>query len=506
MDLDGDACYRAILMRDVRFDGRFFTGVKTTGIYCRPVCPARTPRRENVSFLPSAAAAQEAGFRPCLRCRPEAAPNIDVWRGTSNTLSRALAMIEMGALDGGDVQALSERLCVGEGELRRLFQKHVGAAPVSVAQTQRILLAKQLIHETSLSMTQVASAAGFASTRRFNEVFRKMYGRPPAKLRRAAASPRASQARDRITILLRYRPPYDWPTMLAFLRDRAIAGVEVVMGETYARTIRIAGSQGIVSLRPGRGNALEATIRFPKLSALPMIIARLRRVFDLAADPLTIGAHLSADPVLAPLVALRPGLRVPGAWDGFELAVRAVLGQQITVSAAIGLAGKLVAAHGERLARDNEFGLTHFFPKPQRIASIDVETLSMPRARGRALASLAASVAADPQIFAARPSLEEAIAHLCALPGIGEWTAHYIAMREMREHDAFPASDIGLMRALADRHGHRPSPRELLARAERWRPWRAYAAQHLWASYVAPAAKPKRSRSSASDVAGMELS
>jgi AraC family transcriptional regulator of adaptative response / DNA-3-methyladenine glycosylase II len=483
MDLDTDACYRAILTRDARFDGRLFIGVKTTGVYCRPVCPARTPRRENVTFYASAAAAQEAGYRPCLRCRPETAPNLGVWRGTSNTVSRALALIEMGALDEGDVEALAERLGVGERQLRRLFEKHVGASPNSVAQTHRVLLAKQLIHETAMPMTEVALAAGFGSVRRFNETFQQMYRKPPSKLRGAGVT---ASGKEKVTILLRYRPPYDWPAMLSFLRDRSIKGVEVVSEDTYARTINLAGAQGVVAVRPGPRNALEATIHFPRLSALPTIIARLRRVFDLAADPLTIGAHLSADPALKALVAARPGLRVPGAWDGVELAVRAVLGQQITVTAAINLAGKLVSLYGERLKPVAEFSeLTHVFPIPERLAKIDPETLPMPRARGRALASLAAVLAADPRIFSARQSLEEAISQLCALPGIGEWTAQYIAMRELREPDAFPASDLGLLRAMANAHGERPTPRQLLARAEAWRPWRAYAAQHLWASYVA---------------------
>jgi AraC family transcriptional regulator of adaptative response / DNA-3-methyladenine glycosylase II len=478
MDLDGDACYRAILTRDARFDGRLFIGVKTTGIYCRPVCPARTPKRANVRFFPSAAAAQEAGFRPCLRCRPEAAPNLGVWLGTSNTVSRALALIETGALDLDDVEGLGDRLGVGGRQLRRLFQKHVGASPIAVAQTHRVLLAKQLLHETKLPMTEVALAAGFGSVRRFNETFQKLYRRPPSKLRDAVRL--AANGKDQITILLRYRPPYDWPAMLGFLRHRAIAGVEAVAGDTYARTVAIGESHGVVAVRPGADDALEATVRFPKLSALPAIIARLRRVFDLAADPQTIGAHLAADPALAPLVAARPGLRVPGAWDGFELAVRAVLGQQVTVRAAIGIAGRLVAAHGSRLATaDHEFGLSHIFPAPEQISAIDVETLPMPRARGRALVSLAASVAAEPAIFGPRQSLEAAVERLRALPGIGEWTAQYIAMRELREPDAFPPSDIGLLRAMAE-GGRRPSPRELLARAERWRPWRAYAAQHLW--------------------------
>jgi AraC family transcriptional regulator, regulatory protein of adaptative response / DNA-3-methyladenine glycosylase II len=485
MDLDDDACYRAIGTRDARFDGRLFIGVKTTGIYCRPICPARTPKRENVKFFASAAAAQEAGFRPCLRCRPEAAPDLAVWRGTSNTVSRALALIEMGALDDADVEALAERLGVGERQLRRLFQKHIGASPISVAQTRRVLLAKQLIHETGLTMTEIAMASGFGSVRRFNETFQGLYNRPPSALRRHPLPKTGGE----VVILLRYRPPYDWPAMLAFLRGRTIPGVEAIDGNTYARTIELGGAQGTVAVRPSEGDALRATVRFPKLSALPAIIARLRRVFDLAADPPVIAAHLSEDPHLAQLIAARPGLRVPGAWDGFELAVRAILGQQITVTAAIALAGKLVASYGERLSDADVVPgkLTHIFPRPERLARAEIT--GMPGARARALTSLAAAVAADPQIFGARRGLDEAIAALCKLPGIGEWTAQYIAMRELREPDAFPAADIGLMRAMADADGARPTPAELLKRAERWRPWRAYAAQHLWSSHV-PLGKP----------------
>jgi AraC family transcriptional regulator, regulatory protein of adaptative response / DNA-3-methyladenine glycosylase II len=485
MDLDPHACYRAISTRDARFDGRLFIGVKTTGIYCRPICPARTPRRENLLFFPSAAAAQEAGFRPCLRCRPEAAPDLGVWRGTSNTVSRALALIEKGGLDDADVEALAERLGVGERQLRRLFRRHLGASPIAVAQTRRVLLAKHLIHETRLPMGEVALAAGFGSIRRFNETFQRLFGRPPSTLRRATAAGPTGE----VAILLPYRPPYDWPAMLAFLRARAIPGVETVSRDGYARTIEIAGAHGTVAVRPIAGNALRATIQFPQLSALPTIVARLRRVFDLAADPEVIGAHLSEDHVLAPLVAARPGLRVAGAWDGFELAVRAVLGQQITVVAAVKLAAKLVAAYGKPLsgATPVSDGLTHVFPGAERLAVADLSSLGVVRTRAAALVSLARAVVADPEIFGPRRSLEEAILKLRALPGVGEWTAQYIAMREMREPDAFPAADVGLMRglmrAMVDRKGRRPSPRELLARAERWRPWRAYAAQHLWASH-----------------------
>lgn len=480
MDLDHDAFYRAICLRDARFDGKVFVGVKTTGVYCRPICPARTPRAQNVVFYFSAAAAQEAGFRPCLRCRPEAAPDLGAWRGTSNTVSRALALIEMGALDEANVEALAARLGVGERQLRRLFRQHLGASPIAVAQTRRVLLAKQLICETQLPMTEVAFAAGFSSIRRFNETFATLFGRAPGALRRANRPEISAGARGEISLLLRYQPPYEWAAMLDFLKVRAIPGVERVEGEIYMRTIEFNGVHGFVSVEPAATNALRATVRFPRLAALPVIIARLRRVFDLAADPLPIVAHLAQDPALAPLVTARPGLRVPGAWDGFELAVRAVLGQQITVPAAIRLAGRIVASHGAPLA-EPALGLTHVFPRPEAFMTADLAQLGMPRSRAAALVAVAAAVIADPSLFTAARRLEEAVAQLCSIRGIGEWTAQYIALRQLREPDAFPAADIGLMRALTDADGLRPGPIELLARAEKWRPWRAYAAQHLWA-------------------------
>jgi len=481
MDMDHEACYRVISQRDPRFDGRLFTGVKTTGIYCRPVCPARTPLSRNVVFFPSAAAAQEAGFRPCLRCRPETAPDLGAWRGTSNTVTRALSLIELGALDDGDVDALAGRLGVGERQLRRLFRQHLGASPVAVAQTRRVLLAKQLIHETRLPMTEVAFAAGFGSIRRFNETFQTLFGRAPGALRRSLGADVSAGAAGEISLLLRYQPPYDWASMIDFLRVRAITGMEVVTPGSYSRTIQIGDDQGSVCVRPTDGDALRATVRFPRLSALPVIIARLRRVFDLSADPLAITEHLARDPALAPLVAARPGLRAPGAWDGFELAIRAVLGQQITVAAAIRLAGKFVAAHGEAVAGPAG-GLMHVFPRPDVVARADLSALGMPRSRAAALSAVAVAVVEDPNLFSADRGLDDAIARLKAIRGVGEWTAQYIALRQMRLPDAFPAADVGLMRALADGDGRRPTADELLARAEAWRPWRAYAAQHLWAA------------------------
>ena len=485
MDMDRPACYRAMSTRDPRFDGRLFVGVKTTGIYCRPICPARTPKFENVMFYASAAAAQEAGFRPCLRCRPETSPELAFWRGTSNTVSRALSLIEAGGLDADDVEGLANRLGIGARQLRRLFRQHVGASPVAVAQTRRVLLAKHLIHETSLSMAEVALASGFGSVRRFNETFHDLFGRPPATLRRSRD--RTRREAGALAVRLAYRPPYDWEAMLAFLGARAIPGVELVSGDSYKRSIAFGPRSGVVTVAPAGGHRVDVTVRFPDMAALPSIIARVRRVFDLAADPDQIGAHLSQDPVLAPLLAARPGLRVPGAWDGFELAMRAICGQQITVPAATRLLGKIVQSHGAPLSAsipDGE-GLSHVFPSPKAIAAADPAGFAMPGARAKAIIALSQAMLRDPLIFSRGASLEEAIVKLRALPGIGEWTAQYIAMRELREPDAFPAADIGLLRALTDGQGRRPSPDQLLARAERWRPWRAYAAQHLWAAGAA---------------------
>jgi AraC family transcriptional regulator of adaptative response / DNA-3-methyladenine glycosylase II len=319
--LDREACYRVFQTHDARFDGRIFVGVTSTGIYCRPICPARTPKFANCRFFASAAAAQEAGFRPCLRCRPEIAPELAFWRGTSNTVSRALKLIAEGALDESEagVEALAERLGVGGRQLRRLFQQHIGASPIAVAQTRRVLFAKHLIHDTHLPMTEVALSAGFGSVRRFNETFRKMFGRPPSALRRARRGAKGSSdtsAAEGVTLRLSYRPPYDWPGMLEALAARADRRVEHIEGDIWHRVIELDGKTGGVAVAhlPGR-NAVAVTIRFPEVRALPAIVARVKRVFDLGADIAMIGNHLSRDPKLAPLIARRPGLRAPGDWD-----------------------------------------------------------------------------------------------------------------------------------------------------------------------------------------------
>ncbi|HZY61613.1 MAG TPA: AlkA N-terminal domain-containing protein [Edaphobacter sp.] len=494
---DKEICYRALQSRDARFDGLIFVGVTSTGIYCRPVCPARTAKFQNCRFFASAAAAQEAGFRPCLRCRPETAPQLASWRGTSNTVSRALALINEGVLDGDNasVERLAERLGMGERQLRRLFVQHLGASPIAVAQTRRVLFAKQLLHETRMSMTEVAMASGFGSLRRFNETFQQLFHRPPSALRRKSP---ASATKAGVTLRLRYRPPYDWESMLAHLAARAIPGIEAVENGRYLRTVEIGGATGSIAVEhlPAR-HSLSVTIHFPDVRALPSIVARVRRLFDIGADIETIDAHLAADPLLAPLVARRPGLRAPGGWDGFELAVRAVLGQQISVGAARRLAGQLVSLHGSPVNKNYAVhnALTRVFPSAQRIAELDALGLGMPSARLHSVKAVAEAAVKDTNLFLPFGTIDETVARLRAIHGVGEWTAHYIALRAIRESDAFPASDIGLLRGAAaleknysatanSGNGARPTAAALLRRAEPWRPWRAYAAQHLWAAEI----------------------
>ena len=498
--LDRDACYRALRARDARFDGRFYTGVRTTGIFCRPVCPARTPREENCVFFPSAAAALAGGFRPCLRCRPELAPGTAGWRGTANTVSRAVALIAEGAwTEGGDVEALAERVGVGGRHLRRLFERHVGAPPVAVAQVHRVLFAKRLLAETAMPISEVALASGFGSVRRFNDVVRRTYGRPPRELRRAAG--RAAPAGSGVALRLPFTRPYAWAAMLAFLGRRAIPGVEAVADGTYRRTVAVDGARGAVAvgLAPGAAS-LVATIELSSVAALPAVVGRIRRLLDLDADAAAIDAQLMTDPLLAPRVAARPGLRVPGAWDPFELAVRAILGQQVSVAAARTLAGRIAAAFGERAGWE-AFGCGLLFPGPERLAGARLAGLGLTRARAAAVSALARAVAADRSLLEPAGDLASTVDRLVALPGIGRWTAQYIAMRAFGEPDAFPDADLGLLRAL-ERRGVRPSPAGLLRRAERWRPWRAYAALHLWtdgaaaADGVPPAGSPERREAS----------
>jgi AraC family transcriptional regulator of adaptative response / DNA-3-methyladenine glycosylase II len=473
------------MSRDARFDGRFFVAVRTTGIYCRPICPAPKPKLGNCSFVASAAAAREAGYRPCLRCRPETSPGTPAWSGTSATVSRALRLIAEGALDTSGVDDLADRLGIGARHLRRLFVEHVGAPPIAVAQTQRLHLAKRLIDETALPMHEVAFAAGFPNLRRFNDTVRTAYGRPPHLLRRHAEPELTPPSSTGLTLRLAYRPPYHWDMLMRFLAPRATPGVEVVSGCRYRRTISIERAHGVVEVKPVPGkHHLIARIHLSRSIWLTPLVERLRRLFDLGAEPAEIERHLRRDPLLAPTVAALPGLRVPGAWDGFELAVRAVLGQQVSVKGATTLAARLVERFGAPLPPWNgcaDETLRRLFPTPERLADADVAAIGLPRSRANTITALAAAIAAGDLDPDGSHGLEETIDSLCGVPGIGPWTAHYIAMRALGEPDAFPASDLGLLRA-ASPTGEALTPAKLAERAEAWRPWRAYAALYLWMS------------------------
>jgi AraC family transcriptional regulator of adaptative response / DNA-3-methyladenine glycosylase II len=473
MLLDWKTCSRARKTRDPRFDGRFFVGVLTTGIYCRPICPARPPKEENVRYFPTAAAAAEAGLRPCLRCRPESSPGTPAWLGTSTTVSRALRLISESALEDSGMDALATRLGIGPRHLRRLFLEHLGASPVTVAQTRRLQFAKKLLDESRLPMQQVALASGFGSIRRFNACFQKTYGRSPSHLRKLGSQSRLL-AEDEYRFLLRFRPPYNWNALLRFLAPRCIPGVELVEKDTYSRTFFLHGLSGWMEVScDAPASALSVRIHYPQPRFLFLIVERLRRMFDLAANPDEIAAHLGRDPLLAPRITLAPGLRVPGCWDGFELAIRAILGQQVTVRGATTLTGRLVREFGTPVA--DLPGLTYLFPSPEKLADASFANVGLTAARAHTVRSLAGAVAAGKISFAGVVNVEDFSARLRELPGIGDWTAEYVAMRALSEPDAFPAIDLGLLRSAG-----LSNPRQLASRAEAWRPWRAYAAMYLW--------------------------
>jgi AraC family transcriptional regulator of adaptative response / DNA-3-methyladenine glycosylase II len=594
MTLDFDTCYRAVVARDPRFDGRFFTGVTSTGIYCRPICPARTPARRNLRFFPHAGAAEAAGFRACRRCRPEASPGSPDWNARADLAARAVKLIADGYADEHGISGLARRLAVTERHLRRLLLAELGATPIALARTTRLQTARRLLAETDMPVTEIAFASGFASVRQFNASFREAYGRPPTALRtrtprpgrrpggaarpsapatggkrvpdgqRAAGQvpdgqgpaglvpdlrgavgrvadgqgaagrspdgqlvaehvpgtqhaagqgldtrraegpgvarqePSGDAAADGtwLTLRLACRQPFDGRSLLQFLAARAIAGVEEVARGRYARTVRVPGGSGLVELVPapaaiggigqtapaGRAGGAQVLlrVRLTGLRGIGQVVSRCRRLFDLDADPQAIAAALAADEALAPLVAARPGLRVPGAYDGFELAVRAVIGQQVSVPAASTLTGRLAARHGTRL--DGAAGparpLSVLFPRPADLADADLAGLGLTTARQATLRALAAACAAGRLNLDPGTDPEEIAARLAELPGVGPWTVAYIMMRT-GDPDAFPGSDLGLRRAM-ERLGFEPG------RAGRWRPWRAYAALHLWAALAEP--------------------
>ena len=477
---------RARLARDARFDGQFFIGVKTTGIYCRPICPANSPKAENVSFYPSAAAAGEAGFRPCLRCRPETAPGSPAWGGTSTTVRRGLRLIAAGALENDDIDALSERLGVTSRHLRRLFTKHIGASPRAVAHTQRLHFAKRLIDDTRLPMSEIAIAAGYGSVRRFNDAFRNSYGRPPRELRKVRKDLAPAKHAGALTVRLPYRQPFSWQQMLDFLRFRATPGVETVDEGVYYRSISINGEHGVMQVaESGQAGFLALGLAGVRTGSLFDVVQKARDMFDLDAPVEEINSVLSRDPVLAKKLKTLPGVRVPGSWDGFELTVRAILGQQVSVAAATTLAGRIAAKYGEPLAMPAATSArwpTRLFPRPEKLARARFNGVGLIRSRAETIRLLARAVTRGDVTFDSAQDADEFCARLTAIRGIGDWTAQYVAMRVLKNPDAFPATDLALLKALSS--PERVSPKTLSTRAERWRPWRAYAALLLW--YSAP--------------------
>lgn len=476
-----DRFYEALKSRDSRFDGRFFTGVTSTGIYCRPICAARTPKRENVRFFECAAAAEAGGFRPCRRCRPETVPGTPAWLGTSVTVSRALRLISQGALDTGDVDGLADRLGVGSRHLRRLFERHLGASPLAVAKTRRIHFARRLLDQTELPMTEVAHASGFASVKRFNTVIRETFGRTPTELRSLRRDPETPTREETVTLRLPYREPFDWKGIVNYIRARAIPGVEQVQDDVYRRTFEFDGTPGVLEVRACRDKpCVVLEVSASARRHLMMVAERVRRLFDLMTDPVPIAQHLRRDPVLRNSVRRRPGLRVPGAWDPFELAVRAILGQQVSVRGATTLSGRLVEKFGRPLPGADPSGPHRLFPTPAILADADIASIGMPGKRAEALRELARRVRDEELPLSWGDCAIESHAAMTAIPGIGDWTAQYVAMRALGQPDVFLPGDLGVRRALANGAGRLPTAPEAMARSEAWRPWRAYAVLHLW--------------------------
>ena len=480
MVLDHALCYRAVKSRDARFDGRFFSGVTTTGVYCRPICPAKTPKSENIEFYPSAAAAEDAGYRPCRRCRPEASPGTPEWLGASAVVSRAMQMITESLIDHEElkISEVAKRLDLSDRQLRRLFEEHLGASPIKYAQTQRVHFAKMLVERTPLPISEIAFTAGFTSIRRFNNLFKEKYGVAPSHFRKRS---RKSNSSERpLELKLQYRPPLDWEHLLNFFTIRSIPGVEVVEDGVYKRTIKLDEVMGIIEVEHAKqDDALLLRVPTAFSKSLYQIAERVRAIFDLKADPEVVFSQLEKDDLLKEIVPKHPGLRVPGAWDPFELAMRAVLGQQVTVKAATTLCGRLAEAVGITIENPEDERLSLIFPSAEDLVDIDVR-IGTPESRMKSIRAISRAIVDGDLEFKVERDLESFQRAFCELPGIGPWTAHYFAMRALREPDAFPDGDIVLQKVLNKLSGRTLTQREMIERAEAWRPWRAYATLHLW--------------------------
>ena len=476
MLLEHDQCYRAISSRDSRFDGWFVTAVRTTGIYCRPSCPAVTPKRTNVEFFVAAATAQSHGYRACKRCRPDATPGSPEWNTRADVVGRAMRLIADGLVDREGVGALAARLGYSERQVNRLLVAEVGSGPLALARAQRAQTARILIETTTLPITDVAFASGFRSVRQFNDTVRDVYASSPSQLRATKAP---ATGGGPLTVRLACRQPFASEHLLRFLAARAVPGTECVDDDGYRRSLRLARGNGVVSVSASEGT-VTCSLVLDDLADVQSAVQRTRRLLDLDADPAAIDQHFGADPLLAPLVAERPGLRAPGHVDGTELLVRAVLGQQVSVAGARTLAARLVASHGEPLAAPVG-DVTHAFPTAATIAAMSPEDFAMPRARGAALIEACAQVADGRIVLDAGSDRTETAAALQELRGIGPWTAGYVTMRALGDPDVFLPTDVGVRHALVAL-GSDGSPKSAAALADRWRPWRSYALHHLWAS------------------------
>jgi len=496
---DEERCYRAVQSRDGRFDGWFYVAVTSTRIYCRPSCPARTPHRVNMRFYPSAAAAQAAGFRACRRCRPDTAPGSPEWNVRTDLVGRAMRLIADGLVDREGVGGVARRLSVSERHLHRTLVGELGAGPLALARAQRAHTARLLIETTDLSFATVAFAAGFASIRQFNDTVREVFAATPTRLR-AARRGRGDAASGTIALRLPVREPFDSATLLRFLGMRGVPGVEELVGDTYRRTVELTHGDGVVELSPADGH-VACRLRLADLRDLATAVERCRRLLDLDADPHAVNDVLDADPLLAPLVASAPGRRVPGCIDGSELAVRAVLGQQVSVVGARTIAGRLARVLGSPLSTADAT-LSLRFPTAASIAAADPALLPMPGSRKRALHALTSLLSGDdvggsgePLVLDPGSDRADVERRLLALPGIGPWTAGYIAMRALADPDVFLATDLGARHA-AERLGLPSAAAELELRSGAWRPWRSYALQHLWAT-LDPTDQPSLTRATA---------
>ncbi|MBC9713300.1 DNA-3-methyladenine glycosylase 2 family protein [Streptomyces sp. TRM66268-LWL] len=479
MHTETERCLRAVQSKDARFDGWFFTAVRTTGIYCRPSCPVVAPKPQNMTFLPSAAACQQAGYRACKRCRPDATPGSPEWNHRADLVARAMRLIGDGVVDREGVPGLAARLGYSARQVERQLQAELGAGPLALARSQRAQTARLLIETTALPMAQIAFAAGFSSIRTFNDTVREVFALTPGELRTRASGRRGESAPGVLSLRLPFRKPLNPDNLFGHLVATAVPGVEEWRDGAYRRTLRLPYGQGVVALTP-QPDHIACRLSLTDQRDLTVAISRCRRMLDLDADPVAIDAQLSTDALLAPLVAKTPGRRVPRTVDEAEFAIRAVLGQQVSTAAARTHAGRLVEAHGERID-DPEGGLTHLFPAPQTLACLDPETLAMPRTRRTTLLTLIGQLADGTLHLGPESDWNEARARLAALPGFGPWTIEVIAMRALGDPDAFLPGDLGVRKA-AEGLGLKSTPAALTARAAAWQPWRAYAVQHLWAT------------------------